>query len=86
MVQVSFVLNRRRHLIKKSAYKTDMLALRTSSASLARTRVASAVFARRTFASGTDARPLEGKVIDVPVVKRARALLELAGENDSGRS
>jgi 3-oxoacyl-[acyl-carrier protein] reductase len=46
--------------------KTEMrLALRTSSASLARTRVAPAVFARRTFASGTDARPLEGKVIVV---------------------
>ena len=36
--------------------------------------------------SGRGSTSLEGKVIDVPVVKRARALLELAGENDSGRS
>lgn len=36
--------------------------------------------------SGSGSTSLEGKVIDVPVVKRARALLELAGENDSGRS
>lgn len=36
--------------------------------------------------AGRGSTSLEGKVIDVPVVKRARALLELAGVDDSANS